>query len=438
MLDLVRRGLPNGEIGSLLDISVNTVRYHVSNMLSKLGLENRAELASWRPPERPRNARLAWLHLPSVAAGVTATLMTSALVGAAVLAGAGSGGGPVPTPTGTVTTFSPSPPSEDAAPATTAPSPTATAAPTVETMALTQDGEFHTYDAEALAAAGMIDAGTLFGIPDNPYPGAETMYREGFSLVRFPAAAHINLGASSGWERGFPPGVEWTAPDGVGLARSLGTERLFLSVWAKGMGAGPTRLLRGDLDSIEVYSQAAYLESPEIMIWAVDAAHRPLSVAVDGQGNVFISAKPIPDDAIITYDTGERLDLGAAEVLDMLPRPRLPSRTNWCGGDRPACATTVYFEGGSIPVSVGVLRCAGDDIEVVSEDLVINLHSIMGTMRPCSDATFASDQVRVAGWTYITATTADGEPAPIVTAPDGTFYSGAIEPALGCPCRAGS
>jgi len=44
ILDLILRGLQNSEIASQLQISGNTVKYHVRNVLTKLGMESRTEL----------------------------------------------------------------------------------------------------------------------------------------------------------------------------------------------------------------------------------------------------------------------------------------------------------------------------------------------------------------------------------------------------------
>lgn len=51
VLDLVRDGLSNEEIAGRLGISVDGVKYHVSEILSKLGLENRHDAARWQPTE---------------------------------------------------------------------------------------------------------------------------------------------------------------------------------------------------------------------------------------------------------------------------------------------------------------------------------------------------------------------------------------------------
>ena len=47
VLALVRQGLTNRQIGQRLEISSDGVKYHVSNMLGKLYLSDRTELARW-------------------------------------------------------------------------------------------------------------------------------------------------------------------------------------------------------------------------------------------------------------------------------------------------------------------------------------------------------------------------------------------------------
>lgn len=58
VLGLLREGLPNAEIAVRLGISPDGVKYHVSNMLSKLHLERREQLAAWRPSRVPALGRL--------------------------------------------------------------------------------------------------------------------------------------------------------------------------------------------------------------------------------------------------------------------------------------------------------------------------------------------------------------------------------------------
>lgn len=89
MLTLVREGLTNPQIAERLGISFDAAKYHVAEILSKLGLETREEAAAWQPepPERPvlrpvwARALAGW-SLRIALAGTAA----AALAGVAVLA----------------------------------------------------------------------------------------------------------------------------------------------------------------------------------------------------------------------------------------------------------------------------------------------------------------------------------------------------------------
>ncbi len=88
VLEHVRDGRTNAEIAVVLDLSPETVKYHVANMLSKLGLHDRRELAAWEPGEAPVPARrspvaivAAWLRMLGVR-----LVLAAILAGAAALA----------------------------------------------------------------------------------------------------------------------------------------------------------------------------------------------------------------------------------------------------------------------------------------------------------------------------------------------------------------
>jgi len=53
VLALLREGLGNPDIAERLGVSRDAVKYHVSEILSKLGVSNREEAAVWRPYQRP-------------------------------------------------------------------------------------------------------------------------------------------------------------------------------------------------------------------------------------------------------------------------------------------------------------------------------------------------------------------------------------------------
>ncbi|MCI0776831.1 MAG: helix-turn-helix transcriptional regulator [Chloroflexi bacterium] len=88
VLALLREGLTNPQIAERLSISLDGAKYHVSEILSKLGVSSREEAARWEPSERPwwatavaplgwgwRRANVSWLA--TAAAGVTAVLVVA-------------------------------------------------------------------------------------------------------------------------------------------------------------------------------------------------------------------------------------------------------------------------------------------------------------------------------------------------------------------------
>jgi Tol biopolymer transport system component/DNA-binding CsgD family transcriptional regulator len=83
VLELLRQGLSNEQIASRLGLTLDGAKYHVSEILTKLGLSSREEAARWRPEGERRRlaalAPLAWLtkksvvvKLASAGAGATA------------------------------------------------------------------------------------------------------------------------------------------------------------------------------------------------------------------------------------------------------------------------------------------------------------------------------------------------------------------------------
>lgn len=97
VLTFVRGGFHNAEIAVRLGISVNTVRFHVSNLLAKSGCPDRGALKEWYPPgiqgapRSPLAALLVW-KLPAVAAAVGVFGVAIALAIAAFTATGERGG----------------------------------------------------------------------------------------------------------------------------------------------------------------------------------------------------------------------------------------------------------------------------------------------------------------------------------------------------------
>ena len=87
VLGLLRGGLTNADIAEQLQISVDGAKYHVSEIIRKLGVRNRYEAAHWpgRPPWwMAAITKLAWgpLRVPAWASPVAIASATVLLVGA--------------------------------------------------------------------------------------------------------------------------------------------------------------------------------------------------------------------------------------------------------------------------------------------------------------------------------------------------------------------
>jgi len=64
VLALLREGLTNDQIAARLGISVDGVKFHVSEILGKLGVSSRNEAARWSPDSRPAFTASASLRAP--------------------------------------------------------------------------------------------------------------------------------------------------------------------------------------------------------------------------------------------------------------------------------------------------------------------------------------------------------------------------------------
>lgn len=80
VLELLRRDLSNREIAEKLDISFDGVRYHVSEILSKLGVSSRREAAAWQPPQRSRLPAVALLTSPFSQSPVATTVKAGGVI----------------------------------------------------------------------------------------------------------------------------------------------------------------------------------------------------------------------------------------------------------------------------------------------------------------------------------------------------------------------
>lgn len=93
VLEHIRSGQTNAEIAVRLGISVNTVKYHVANMLAKTGASERSQLPeSVRPLQQHVARRRPGRSLVLLLGSLVGTLAAGAAIGALLLAGSGEAG----------------------------------------------------------------------------------------------------------------------------------------------------------------------------------------------------------------------------------------------------------------------------------------------------------------------------------------------------------
>jgi len=90
VLGQLRKGLTNAEIAIELGISPDGVKYHVSNMLAKLGLPDRHALAQWEPPRPGLRRRFSPKAILAASLGFCGVAAVAA--GIAIGVGASAGG----------------------------------------------------------------------------------------------------------------------------------------------------------------------------------------------------------------------------------------------------------------------------------------------------------------------------------------------------------
>lgn len=84
VLGLLREGLSNEQIAERLGITLRTAKFHVSEILSKLGVATREQAAAWTQEERPR-AR-GWVAWPLAVRIAGALVVVAAVAGLGLLA----------------------------------------------------------------------------------------------------------------------------------------------------------------------------------------------------------------------------------------------------------------------------------------------------------------------------------------------------------------
>lgn len=431
VLEHVRAGRTNAEIAVRLGVSPNTVRYHVSNMLAKLRLENRQSLARWIGRPRRLRAALAWLVGTPVRAG--AVLGLTALVVALIAVAGAPRGGPPP-------------------PATVPAAETVVAPPEPEALPLAQSAAYRESTPSELRDAGFVDTGEFLSAPYNPFPFAEASYRAGFTAVRANGDGYASYGPAETWSRGFPPGVGWSSQSAIGLTATINGVPLYLRFsGARGFASdASSKFLLVGRNTVVFYSVDPERLEPELMLNLTDAGGRNYPVIVDTGGHLWVRPAPVVSGPV-AFDTGEGLDVARAERFGPLPGA-VGNWTNstWCEGGNCRALIHTHDAGGLPAIADGEASC--DDEGELTVELVTERYGIRFVAArpnaivppPCRDG-FPRQVVQGEllsthpSW-WVTAFTPDGRPAGVAADREWMLYIGEIEPRITTcpPCRSGN
>ncbi|MEX1022015.1 MAG: helix-turn-helix transcriptional regulator [Dehalococcoidia bacterium] len=422
VLEHIRRGRTNAEIAVRLHISPNTVRYHVSNMLSKLHAQDRDALAAWDGAPR-RTRGWAWL----LAASLGGLAVVAAALVLAPIGGDGGGGSSDALALADDTTVEPQEARTclDDAPAAAG---------------------YRAYEGDELAALGMVDVGPVFSLEDGRAgPVACTALRPTMSSVRFSGATRVDTGNS----RIQATWLSIPLPDGR-------NGRVDMSPF--GARQQVSTPVRGGITEIAFTSDGGMRIAPaphapetlpEVLFRLTTAGTQPADqfpVAVDRDGHLWTG------DAIThgaySDTTGAEVDTSTARWSARVASPTEGYPLGWynpCTAGEPC--TTTYYSRGFTPPQDGRLFCdtqnearfvpAGGEWSLV-------LHAVMGggLHEVCAEPgdvldVRAGEELPVYGYINLRGYV-DEQQISLITDRDDVLHFDVEPPSVGCPCLAGS
>ena len=372
VLEQLRAGKPNAEIAVRLGISVNTVKYHVANILAKLELPDREAAAVWDgEPRRVRMlAPVLWLvaRLGSVGSGAVGVAAASAVVVAMAVIGGGSGGdSAAPLPEATVVVTPEPEVTPTAIVAATDVAPASTATPVAAGLPFEQHAEYRGYGAEELAAAGFVDTGAFLRVPGRPYPVAESSYRAGFTGVRVADAGMVTVDVGGIWSFGLIQGAAQSTQTGIKLVGDVGSERVQLTLSGE-LGTlqlmavaqavpVPTRIMRVGTDGAAFYLDGGGPDDrrPQLILHVGDGEGRSYPAVIDTWGRLWVRSAPVVDGPVVPA-TGEALGITEGTLIAWEIAPTQQGHRSWCPPEG-GCYTIIESALGLRAPADGRLSC---------------------------------------------------------------------------------
>jgi hypothetical protein len=406
VLELVREGKNNAEIAVRLGLSVNTVRFHVSNLLSKAGVTSREELGKWRPTAS-RRWTVFWLPGTGVLKAVALSAATAAAVGAAIVFSVSIGSDQDRASPDGEDDVTPGP-SEDSA------------QPTLVDV----------------SGRLMYDLGPVFFVENESAPVVDVELREAAAVVRLKTAGVIRLSTLA---------TEWrVGGSGYAILQALGTihadSRGYLNIQAADgttldavlAGPGPVP------DAIRVRSDRAG-EGPTVIVTvqAFDddfGGGRMYSVDVSSSGHLLVSPDTLPSQLIVDRATGQVVQIPAAHFRDAgFAGPG--NHLTLCDANR--CWASVGLELLESPLS-GEHRCGPrGEFQVHGDQFSLSLLHLQAG-EPCTlrspVVVRKGDVLGPVGTYVISATAPDGASMSVGVTGEGALVVGEFAGTGQCPC----
>ena len=429
VLDLLVEGRTNPEIAAALGITVDGAKWHIGELLSLTGLQDRQALARWWAQARTRR-QPAFVPLVQLLRRFWPALSLSVFVLAVLIRFSASGNDTGPAvPTAALSDFGGAPEAATPRPALGPPPPCDFPLP----------ADFLSVSGEELIAAGMVRLDDTVDIIESDHCPLRVSNRADRSIAWLPDDGFIANGFTY-------LGEEWELE--VAQLNEAGASGYV----ARKIGSPVYRFSE---DGIFLIVQARNFTTREVR-----------RVAFDSQGRLYLGSTSIPDNTVIEQWTGDALDVSGALRLGRLKPDGRPSGTaygrgfflNSCSGD--PCGVS-YLPGDTQllvpPLISGTLRCLatgetgstyeGDIMELDAGNFILRFEELdtdggkaatRTSAVSCQERTVGPGELIGLHYHYrISATTPDGLPLSLAVSEDSTLYVGEFTNALGCPCSQG-
>jgi len=455
---LIAEGCTNEQIAEQLGVSLAGAKYHVAELIGRLGVESREQVAVWyrAEPQRTeggwRERLRAFFGLPVVAVGLGGAVVGAVVVVAVMSVMDRQAAAPVQA----------SPTVEALVEEIVPPTPVL-ASPPVEPLPLAQHGDFRAYTESELLAAGFVNTGQFVSIPNTPFPVTESSCRSMWTLVRLARDGYVRH--QSGIAGAGKGSSEWRGTGNHEL--TINIDGLELHLWltpAIGeQGAPSTQMIR-TAETMFIYrgdTGAAGDDpsemDPQVQLTLRDQWHARYPVILDSGGRLWVRPAPVPE-GVVARDTGEAITVEGAEVFGPLA-PWTGSNLSWthCAGG--VCSGQIHTDtdtiedGGLRALFDGVARCSDDDrssVELSGGGLTLRFtatqqrnelgglldeQEMFSCELPEEGREVAAGEPLAAFWLWgVTAYGDDGAPLSVVV-DDQLLYVGEVEVAVrGCPC----